>query len=68
VVLSVLVNADGTVAEATVEVSSGFPRLDRAALEAVRRWTFVPGTRAGTATPMRVRVPVDFVLSQQERS
>jgi protein TonB len=63
VLVSVLVLADGTVKEAFVETSSGHPRLDLAALESVRQWTFVPATRGGIAIAVRIRVPLDFVLS-----
>lgn len=63
VLLSVLVSADGVVKEASVETSSGYLRLDEAALEAVRRWIFLPAKRGGVAIAARIRVPVNFVLS-----
>ena len=46
----------GRVTEASVEQSSGFSRLDNAAIQAVRRWTF---DHQGT---VRARVPVRFSL------
>lgn len=46
----------GRVTEASVERSSGFTRLDNAALQAVRRWIF---DHQGT---VRARVPVRFTL------
>lgn len=60
VVLKVWVRADGTVDQVEVETSSGFPRLDRAALDVVPRWTFVPGTVNGVPQRLPVLVPVRF--------
>src|SRR3954466_5669186 len=42
VLLNVQVQADGTPAAVSVNTSCGHPLLDRAALDAVRRWTFEP--------------------------
>ena len=36
--------------------------LDRAAIDAARRWRFNPEVRDGVPVAGRVRVPVDFVL------
>lgn len=60
--LRVLVGVDGRAHEVTVERSSGYRRLDKAALDAVRRWRFVPGTRGGVPEAMWYIVPVEFVL------
>ena len=62
VILSVLVGTDGSVEEIGIARSSGYSRLDKAALEAVRRWRWSPTLVAGT--PVQVRGPVDipFVL------
>jgi protein TonB len=54
--------ADGAVLQTMVSRSSGFPQLDRAALEAVRRWRFLPTRLNGTAVRSWIRVPVKFVL------
>lgn len=64
VVLKVWVRADGTVDQVEVETSSGFPRLDRAALDVVPRWTFVPGTVNGVPQRLPVLVPVRFDAPQ----
>jgi protein TonB len=61
VMVSVLVSAEGLVKEAIVETSSGFPRLDEAALSAVRRWKFVPARRGGIAVDRRHLIPMNFV-------
>ena len=47
---------NGRVADAEVESSSGYPRLDESALRAVKQWLF---KSSGT---VRVRVPVTFRL------
>lgn len=62
VMLRVLVRADGTPAEIAISDSSGSSRLDRAALEAVRRWRFVPARRGGTPVAAAVLVPISFTL------
>jgi iron complex outermembrane recepter protein len=60
VVLSVTIDAEGKVGEATV-VTSGGDALDGAAIDAVKQWLFAPATQAGVAVPSRIRVPVTFV-------
>lgn len=62
VLLRVLVAAQGTAKEVRVEASSGFDRLDRAAVDAVRRWRFVPAKRGDQALEAWVLVPIDFNL------
>jgi len=47
----------------TVEKSSRNRDLDRAAMEAARKWRFNPSIRDGQPAAGRVRVPVDFSLS-----
>ena len=58
----VYVAADGRVADVQVDQSAGHADLDRAAVDAVRRWTFEPGRRGSGPIGMWVRVPVRFVL------
>lgn len=62
VMLRVLVGPDGTPAEVSIDRSSGFPRLDQAALAAVRRWRFVPARRGDTPVVAPVLVPISFTL------
>lgn len=64
VLLSVLLGIDGRVAEISVARSSGFERLDRAALDAVRRWRWSPTRRAGTAVMVRGLVEIPFELTR----
>ncbi|MGH8475705.1 MAG: energy transducer TonB, partial [Methylococcales bacterium] len=42
--------------------SSGHEVLDEAALNAVRRWRFVPAKRAGVAQASWATVPIEFEL------
>ena len=60
--LRVFVAADGRVTEIEVDQSAGHPDLDRAAVDAVRRWKFEPGRRGSEAIGMWVQLPVQFVL------
>ena len=62
VMLKVLVTASGVPGEVKVEASSGSDSLDRAALNAVRAWQFVPARRADEAIDAWIRVPVVFRL------
>lgn len=62
VILEVMVNASGAVAEARLLQSSGYPLLDQTALTAIRNWAFRPGTRNGRPVEMRVNVPIVFQL------
>lgn len=43
--------------------SSGVDSLDRAALEAVAKWRFLPETTGGQAVPSRVQIPIQFALT-----
>ncbi|MGQ0552274.1 MAG: energy transducer TonB [Planctomycetota bacterium] len=62
VVLLVAVSAQGTVDRAAVQKSSGHAVLDRAALEAVRQWRFVPARHGSSAVPQDLTVPISFRL------
>ncbi len=62
VIVRVFISTQGTPDKAEVRTSSGFARLDQAALEAVQRWRFVPGRRSGTPEAMWFNIPVRFVL------
>lgn len=64
VIVRVLVGTKGEVLRAELGKSSGFVRLDRTAVSAVRGWRFMPGKRDGQAEAMWFNVPVNFVLEQ----
>ncbi len=63
VVVRVFIGVDGTAQQADIKQSSGFDRLDQAALNTVLRWRYVPGKRAGVAEAMWFNVPINFVLN-----
>ena len=63
VVLRVLVGADGLPQTVEIETSSGSRSLDMAARDAVKHWSFRPGTRDGVAHSAWARVPIAFDLS-----
>lgn len=62
VILDIEVLADGRVGEVKIVESSGYELLDRAAIEAVKRWTFIPAQRDGKAVRSVVRQKVVFKL------
>jgi protein TonB len=64
VILQVLVDRQGRVDDLEIERSSGTGLLDRAALSAVRKWSFEPGRKDREKIAMWVRVPVTFKLKQ----
>jgi protein TonB len=62
VLLSVHVEANGQPSSVEVLKTSGFDRLDKSAVNAVRRWKFTPAKLAGEAIAAWVNVPVNFSL------
>ncbi len=64
VLLKVLVDANGLPATVELGTSSGFERLDNAALEAVKQWKFVPARKNNQAMSAWVTVPINFALDQ----
>lgn len=65
VVLMVLLGVDGRVADISVAQSSGFARLDQAALAAVRRWRWSPTMRGGTPVMVKGLVEIPFILQER---
>lgn len=63
VMIRVLIGKDGTALRGDIYQSSGFERLDQAALRAVLSWRYVPGQRAGVPQDMWFNVPVNFSLN-----
>ena len=62
VILRVHVNERGLPEEVQLRTSSGFSRLDAAALETVRQWKFVPARRGTSPVSAWVLVPISFSL------
>ena len=62
VVLSIKVEANGTASDVDVVRSSGFPRLDDAAVKAALRWRYVP-RGGGAPRPDTYQYVVRFELN-----
>ncbi len=62
VILAVTVLADGSPGQLAIHTSCGHDLLDKTALQTVKRWHFLPGTKNNIAVSMHVLVPVQFVL------
>ena len=62
VMLRVRVDAAGNVESVEIHKSSGFERLDKAALAAVRQWRFVPARQDDRAVAGVALVPIHFQL------
>lgn len=64
VLFDVYILANGTVGEINLRRSSGYPRLDNAALAAVRRWRYLPARRDGEPIPFWYVQPIIFELNR----
>lgn len=62
--LRVTVLPSGRVGEALIERSSGHADLDRSAVEAVMKWTFLPARRGKNLVTSSVRIPVTFLIDR----
>ena len=62
-IVSAYIDEEGRVQEIQLKKSSGYERLDQAALGAIRQWRFKPGTSNGTPRPMWVNVPMKWELN-----
>lgn len=60
--LRVRVSADGQALEILLAGSSGYPRLDAAARDAVKKWRFQAAMRGGAPVEAWVLVPIEFSL------
>jgi len=63
VIVKVLVGVDGLPKSAEVKKSSGFDRLDEAAVEYIMKCRFVPGKVNGVVQAMSYDAPVNYVLN-----
>jgi TonB family protein len=64
VTITCTVDASGRVTAARVKQSSGHAELDRAAIDAVNRWKFKPGTKAGKPATSTCVVPFSFEVKK----
>ena len=63
VLLDVQILANGTVGEIKIKHSSGYKRLDDAALQAVKQWQFVPAKRGNQPIDYWYVQPISFSLN-----
>lgn len=64
--LRLKISEQGNVASATVVQSSGYPAMDKAAVDAVLKWRFEPARRLGMAVAIDVIKPFRFEPKIQE--
>lgn len=62
VVLAVEIDINGVASQAMISISSGYPRLDRTALETVLKWRFIAGKSDGMPKKMWIHIPINFIL------
>src|SRR4029079_11447036 len=65
--LKVLVDTNGRASNVQVTQSSGFTRLDEAAMDAVRKWRFVAATDGTNKIQAYTQVAVTFKLTEAEQ-
>lgn len=63
VLLEVLILANGTVGDIKIKQSSGYKRLDDAALQAVKHWQFLPAKRGNQPIDYWYVQPISFSLN-----
>lgn len=62
--LLLLVSKEGVVTELKLKKTSGFARLDQAALQAVKKWKFQPARKQGQPIDYWYELPLKFSLQQ----
>jgi len=63
VLVQLLINKNGTVNEVEIKVSSGYPRLDKAAMKAVKQWRYTPASQGNKTIAYRYEQPVHFSMN-----
>lgn len=63
VIIRAFIGVSGHAEKAEIYKSSGYERLDQAALDAVIHWRYVPGKRLGRFESMWFNIPVKFELN-----
>lgn len=64
VVVRAFIETNGTASQPEIHTSSGYERLDQAALQTVLKWRYMPGKRASVPEAMWFNIPISFVLEQ----
>ena len=68
VFLRVLITTQGDVGEIEILTSSGYPRLDQSAVEAIKKWKFTPTMKDGKAINEWYVQPYSFRLSTERKT
>ena len=63
--LRVLVSENGDAEKVLVDTSSGYERLDQAAIQAVKEWRFIPAKRDQQNVSAYVLVPIKFSFKNE---
>ncbi len=63
VVLRVLIGVNGQAEKIEIYKSSGFDRLDQAAIETAAKWRYKPGQRMGKVEALWFNLPIRFELN-----
>lgn len=64
VLVTCVVDDVGRVVSTSIKTSSGQPDLDKAAINAVNKWKFKPGTKAGKSIKATCVVPFNFEVKK----
>lgn len=64
VLVSCTVDENGSVVSTSIKQSSGHPDLDKAAINAVNKWKFKPGTKGGRKVRSVCVVPFNFEVKK----
>lgn len=67
VILSMLISAEGRIEAISIKESSGFSRLDQAAMSAAAKWRYEPATINGKAIANTYLMPIEFKLNTSKR-
>lgn len=65
VLLKVTINSDGSCQSVVVHESSGYQRLDDAAVSTVSHWHFIPFVKNGDPITAKVLIPITFSLRNE---
>jgi TonB family protein len=67
VYLRVLITTEGNVGAIEIKTSSGYPRLDQSAVDAVKKWKFNPSIMQGQAINEWYVMPYTFILPTDKK-
>lgn len=66
VILRAIISEKGVAKEVSIAKSSSFKTLDFAALEAVRKWQFIPAEKFGKKFASTILIPITFKLENYD--